>query len=84
MIRTYEEAFAALLTAEGLEEAGGGQIYKCPDGFAVRLFNQPQDDTCEIVFELNPSIEPGETWKWLALTEEAEEAFRAYLALNRL
>ena len=65
MYQSYDEAFHALLSDEGLEAARGGQIIKRNGGFTCRLFNQSYNREDEVVFELNPSIEPGEV-EWIA------------------
>jgi hypothetical protein len=56
----------------------GGQIIKHAVGFTYRLHSQPESEEGSVFFELNPSMEPGETWKVWPLTNEARESYRAF------
>ena len=84
MYQSYDEAFRALIFHEELEVARGGQLIKHADGLRIRLFNQPDDEEGEIVFELNPSVEPSEDWKWAATTEEVRQAYHSFAAENSI
>jgi hypothetical protein len=41
---------------------------------------QPDDEQGELFLEINPSSTPEVTWRYIALTKEAQEAYNAFIS----
>ena len=57
-----------------------GVIIRHPDHFTYRLHGQPDDGEGELFFELAPSATPEVDWRALPVTDEARQAYRAFIS----
>jgi len=79
MFDSFDARLRALLEDDGLDDAHGGGIAKHGDRFSYRLYDQPEPADGEAFLDLPRSSTPEVKWRAWMVTDEAREAYRAFV-----